>query len=211
VNNLYYARGQDAVIELWDYVEQRKRDCWIDAGDIALVLPLRGTWSTKIARADATKWYAIGKQWRSDLHRCETVLMHRWIMNATDPSKHVHHIDNDGLNNRRSNLSVVTPKQNSRAIQDRDWDQKDKALEIAELYRRERRIARQVQEQFGITRMQMHNIRSGDIGSGVKRSGPAEAYREAIRTAELKTLAELKAEWPKDAAHWGVYCSGSRW
>ena len=40
-------------------------------------------------------------------------LMHRVILNVTDPNVFVDHIDGDGLNNQRSNLRIATKMQNA--------------------------------------------------------------------------------------------------
>jgi len=39
--------------------------------------------------------------------------LHRWVLGATDPSEQVRHIDDCGLNNRRSNLVSGTPRDNA--------------------------------------------------------------------------------------------------
>lgn len=40
--------------------------------------------------------------------------MHRLVLGETNPKRHVHHIDNDSLNNQKSNLQSVTPSENLR-------------------------------------------------------------------------------------------------
>lgn len=40
-----------------------------------------------------------------------TIFIHRIIMNLTDPSIQVHHKDDNGLNNCKSNLEVMTKKE----------------------------------------------------------------------------------------------------
>jgi hypothetical protein len=44
--------------------------------------------------------------------RTITILMHRFILNVSDPKIEVDHIDNDGLNNQSSNLRCATHSQN---------------------------------------------------------------------------------------------------
>jgi hypothetical protein len=48
--------------------------------------------------------YSTGKQ--------KTILMHRQIIGLTDRKQEIDHIDHDGLNNKRSNIRVVTHAQN---------------------------------------------------------------------------------------------------
>lgn len=41
----------------------------------------------------------------------QTVLLHRVVMNVNDPTIHVHHRDENGLNNRKINLQIMTKKE----------------------------------------------------------------------------------------------------
>lgn len=48
--------------------------------------------------------------------------MHRFILGETNPKLHVHHIDNDPLNNQKINLQSVTPSDNLRGKMKRRED-----------------------------------------------------------------------------------------
>jgi hypothetical protein len=75
----------------------------IDTADISLIREYK--WSAHHNFRRAHVWYAITQV------RCQTVSMHRLILNAPSDLK-VDHKDGDGLNNRRSNIRLVTDAQN---------------------------------------------------------------------------------------------------
>jgi hypothetical protein len=211
MKNMVYMRGRDAVIEVWDYVAHCKRDCWIDAADVERVSVFRAAWYACPARKSSSKWYALGRQWTATEGKSKTIMFHRFLLGVTDPDVEVHHKDNDGLNNRRGNLELLDHKRNMRErFPDRDWAKRDAAEALAKLYRAERLIARQVQDQFQVTRVHMHSIRVRDSASFI-RSKPAAAYHQAIEIAGIKSLGQLKQEWPKKSSQWGVFRNGSKW
>lgn len=55
--------------------------------------------------------YAVCKVWINGIR--STVLMHRLIMNVSDPNVHVDHKDHDKLNNCKSNLLPGTQQENN--------------------------------------------------------------------------------------------------
>lgn len=201
-----YERGRDAVIEVWDYVAKCKRDCWIDACDLAIVSAFKSTWLAHHARKSTSKWYVIGKQYDPGTRKCKTVMFHRLLLGVIDPNVEVHHKDNDGLNNRRSNLELLTHQQNMRERDPRrDWAHLDDARRVSALCRSERLIAKKIQDEFGITRAHMYSIRMSRVSI---RSAPSEAYYCAIKAVGLKTLEELQRMWPREGSTWGVMKSG---
>lgn len=76
----------------------------IEASDFALVDSFPGMWRAQFGK-NVNGYYATGS------FKGSTVSLHRWIM-AAPPGKVVDHLDFDTLNNRRSNLSVVTLAEN---------------------------------------------------------------------------------------------------
>ena len=96
-------------------------------------------------RVSQHKWYAHkkkrSKQWyvRTKIKQ-KTVTLHRFILDLPKYKPLVDHIDNNGLNNQKSNLRVVTPYQNSLNRKPRtdgtsqykgvSWHKRDKRWEV---------------------------------------------------------------------------------
>ncbi len=78
----------------------------IDDADVALVIPYRW-YAIKNRKSQYDLWYAMAKI------NGHTAYMHRLIMGAP-AGKQVDHKDQDGLNNRRSNLRLATPTEQAR-------------------------------------------------------------------------------------------------
>lgn len=57
--------------------------------------------------------YARHIYWDKKLKKYKSILMHRLIMKLIDPKIHIDHVDNDGLNNQKSNLRICTVSQNA--------------------------------------------------------------------------------------------------
>ena len=62
----------------------------------------------------AGTWYATRNGKRFIFGREKPVQLHRFLMNVTDPSLEVDHIDGDGLNCQNENLRVCTHAENMR-------------------------------------------------------------------------------------------------
>lgn len=174
MKNEYYVLEDGSVcIKVWDYKEQRTRDCFIDADDLRLVDAYRGNWYAQRLKGTAAKWYAFVKAWTDSGSR--TIIMHRVICGLTDPLVEAHHRDNDGLNNRRDNLKECDHLENMRFQQpDKDWEAYDAAQQLATEYRKEREVAAEVQKKFGLTRQALWCIRR----SKTTTSPAAKEYRE---------------------------------
>lgn len=80
-------------------------NCFIDTGDLCKVLTTPTLWRVNNHRGNYVSCY-----YKTNNKR-KTVYLHRFIMDCP-AGKYVDHIDGNPLNNRRSNLRIVTHKQN---------------------------------------------------------------------------------------------------
>lgn len=68
-------------------------------------------------RLNAHKWQSLktkGTVYAITYIKSKSFLMHRMLLNLTDPKIHGDHIDHDGLNNQKHNLRPATMAQNQR-------------------------------------------------------------------------------------------------
>ncbi len=173
--------------------------CWFDEKDLEKVRSLDVMWNAAPAksgvvkdgeRAGARKFYVLAKRYRGAGKGLagkglETVMFHRFVLGLADPDVEGHHVDNDGLNNRRGNLEAVSHKRNMReSVPGRDWELVDARIEAAEEYRQERKIAARVAKKFGISRQGMFKIRRGVT----KGSSAALAYFDECKEARVRPL-----------------------
>src|SRR5271166_944942 len=162
MKNLFYQRGPDVVIEVWDYVAGCKRDCWIDAVDLAAAATLKGAWYANPARKSTSKWYVNGKIYDSATKKCKTVMLHRLLLGVSDESTEVHHKDNDGLNNRRSNLEPVGHRRNMRErFPNKDWAAHDARIDLRNVRAKRNAAFRSVRESTGYSRQTIWSVYNG--------------------------------------------------
>lgn len=88
--------------------------------DVAIIELSQGKLATidisDLEQVNTYKWYLTSKGYaetkiRTEQNKRKSVRMHRYILNA-DPCYQVDHIDGNPLNNKRSNLRLVTHRQN---------------------------------------------------------------------------------------------------
>lgn len=198
-NEYFVLEDGSACIRVWEYKEQRTRDCFIDAVDLPLIDAYRCNWSAQRVKGTAAKWYALGKSWTTGVGN-RTVMMHRVILGLTDPMIEAHHRDNDGLNNRRDNLKECDHLENMRFKQPgKDWEAYDGAQQLAAEYRKEREIAARIEEQFDLTRQALWFIRRHKTTT----SPAAKAYKaECLGICRPHWI--MRDDHPVENVKWGA-------
>jgi hypothetical protein len=134
----------------------------VDTADLPKLLEKRCTWYANPARKSRTKFYAQAKFYDSATKKTRSVSMHRFLMDEP-PGLDVHHVDNDGLNNRRRNLEPCAHIDNQRKHRQDPayWEAVD-----AEKYRRAKRrrelaAVRKTVASTGFTRQYVWMVRTG--------------------------------------------------
>lgn len=82
----------------------------IDLEDLDRVINFPYTWFAKLNKSIG-EYYVYASEYRPETKRCKPIFLHQFIMNAN--GKIVDHKNNDGLDNRKSNLRMATDKNNS--------------------------------------------------------------------------------------------------
>ena len=143
-------------------------------GDIALVTLSNG-WTATIDAEDADlvrqyRWGGLGRSWKARRKYAATPIgsnlvgMHRLILDAPEGMT-VDHIDQNGLNNRRSNLRLATIAQNMA----NSGPKKDNRLGLKGVSQKRRRFMANI----------THEGKTTYLGLFVNKEDAAEAYRKA--------------------------------
>lgn len=82
----------------------------IDLEDLERVINYPYTWYAKLNKSIG-KYYVYASEYQPKTKRCKPIFLHQFIMKAN--GKIVDHKNNDGLDNRKSNLRMATDKNNS--------------------------------------------------------------------------------------------------
>ena len=85
----------------------------IDLDDLEKVINYPYTWFAKYS-ATVGKFYAASSEYRPELKKARTVLMHQFIMGVENSTREVNvdHINHDTLDNRKENLRVTNVTDN---------------------------------------------------------------------------------------------------
>src|ERR1700678_3168581 len=116
------------------------------------------TWYAHPAKAPKGKFYVWGKEWVQihpdlPLRKSVTRMLHRVLMgdprNKSGKAIEIHHIDNDGLNNRRENMERKSHKGNLRAHwPERNWVAYDENLDRIAVFKKLVEIGEDIRSQF---------------------------------------------------------------
>lgn len=112
MKNEYIVIDESTIAVVIDY-KGSKYYCYIDSEDLAKVSQVKGTWNINRNRSGHVDGARTKIQKN---HARKQIWLHNLVFNKTDPENVVDHIDHNTLNNRKSNLREVTPKENSQNI-----------------------------------------------------------------------------------------------
>lgn len=184
MKNKVIANDEFAAIEV--RYKRKKMYAVVDAADVKLLdAAVNGTFFANPAKSPPGKFYCVTKIYG------KTVNMHQLIISPAY-SLEVHHKNNDGLDNRRSNLEAVTHKQNVRySYPDKDWDAHDAKMTAREARRVELAETRELIAKSGLSRQRIWQIRKkGDNSRTLNNLGLFYSGNEPQRPGEI-TKAEM--------------------
>lgn len=112
IKNKYEIRGNTVAI----FIKNRKGEvyeCYIDLDDLDRLKESEFTWHLLWDKKN--EWYYIATSYRygeKGNRKGGTIYLHRFIMNVTDKTYRVDHINHNTMDNRKSNLKVTTQQIN---------------------------------------------------------------------------------------------------
>ena len=102
---------------------RNKESLWttIDLEDLEKVIGFSYTWFAKYNHTN-DEYYAVASVYHPELQQTRPIYLHQFLTNAN--GKDVDHINNDTLDNRKSNMRVVMESNNSRKRKGRNRNNK---------------------------------------------------------------------------------------
>ena len=150
--------------------------CLVDVTDLVKLQSCGvGTWYGNRSKSKRRNYYVTGKLYNQWTRKSRTVLLHRILMVDEHSPMDVHHMNNDGLDNRRQNLAVITHRDNVRAQwPHQQWIEWDKAEEASCIRSRELEAMRMTRKQLNVTRCWVWKMVKA------KRGPVYEAYQQNL-------------------------------
>ena len=153
-------RNKHTVINGVAYIEMSASDsterllCLVDEVDLVKLAECGvRTWYGNRSKSVRRNYYVTGKLYNQWTRKTRTVLLHRILMVDEHSPMDVHHLNNDGLDNRRQNLAVVTHRDNMRAQwPHQQWIEWDKAEEASRIRSRELEAMRMARKELKVSR-----------------------------------------------------------
>lgn len=93
----------------------------IDLEDLEKVINFPYTWFSKYNHTN-DEYYVVASEYHPELQRSKQVFLHQFLTNAN--GKDVDHVNNDTLDNRKSNMRVVEESNNSKNRKGRNKNNK---------------------------------------------------------------------------------------
>lgn len=108
----------------------------IDTGDLPKVQEFPNSWCA--SWSTCTKSFYVYGSMPKENGKQSTLLLHRWLMNAPKGLQ-VDHINHDTLDNRRSNLRIVTHAQNRQNLKGAQRDNKSSGIRGVSWHKRNKK------------------------------------------------------------------------
>ena len=109
--NNYIVDTENNIVKI-ELHRRNEESLWttIDLEDLDRVTNFPYTWFAKLNKSIG-RYYVYASEYHPETKRCKPIFLHQFIMKAN--GKIVDHKNNDGLDNRKSNLRMATDKNNS--------------------------------------------------------------------------------------------------